>query len=187
MLFRSRARRIPNALTLVGAAVGLLLRAPHGGAVVVDGAAGMGIAVLLALPPFALGFLGGGDVKLLGAVGAFLGLGHLPGALAFVALAGGVLALLEAARHHALKRALANPSGFARNWGLLSRAGVPAAFPRIATRSSGLPRSGGSARNASQTPPVRTESARHEECTATPSFRWSSRRPSGRSTTPMYW
>src|SRR5918992_937480 len=68
-----------------------------------------------------------------------------------------------------------------------ARAVVPAALPRIATRSSGRPRSGGSARNASHTPPVRTESRRQTECTATPSFRYSSRRPSSSSTTWMYW
>jgi prepilin peptidase CpaA len=130
-----RARRIPNALTLAGAGVGLLLRVPLGGAALLDGAAGLGVAVLLALPPFALGFLGGGDVKLLGAVGAFLGLGHLPGALAFVALAGGVLALLEAARQHALKRALANTYGFAKDWVLFARAGVAARWQAPGTMS----------------------------------------------------
>ena len=130
-----RARRIPNALTLAGALVGLLLRVPLGGAAVLDGAAGAGVAVLLALPPFALGFLGGGDVKLLGAVGAFLGLGGLPGALAFVAVAGGILALLEAARQHALKRALTNTYGFVKDWVLFARAGVAARWQTPGTMS----------------------------------------------------
>jgi hypothetical protein len=71
----------------------------------------------------------------LGAVGAFLGLGHLPGALAFVALAGGVLALLEAARQHALKRALANTYGFAKDWVLFARAGVAARWQAPGTMS----------------------------------------------------
>jgi prepilin peptidase CpaA len=115
--------------------VGLLLRLPHGGPALLDGVAGLAVAVLLALPPFALGFLGGGDVKLLGAVGAFLGLGRLPGALAFVALTGGGLALLEAARQHALKRALANTYGFARDWMLFARAGVAARWQQPGTMS----------------------------------------------------
>jgi prepilin peptidase CpaA len=130
-----RARRIPNALTLAGVAVGLMLRAPLGSAELLNGVAGVGIAVLLTLPPFALGFLGGGDVKLLGAAGAFLGMDRLPGALVFVALAGGVLALLEAARQQALKRALANTYGFARNWVLFARAGVATQLPAPGTAS----------------------------------------------------
>ena len=42
-------------------------------------------------------------------------------------------------------------------------------------------------RNVSQTPPVSTVSRRQTECTATPSFSFSAREPSARSTTWMYW
>ena len=52
-----------------------------------------GIAFLICLPVFALGGLGGGDVKLLTAVGAFLGMERLWGALAVTAIAGGIFAL----------------------------------------------------------------------------------------------
>ncbi len=121
-----RGRRIPNALTITGAAAGLLLRVPLGGAALLDGVAGLGVALLIALVPFALGVLGGGDAKLLSAVGAFVGLGRLPGALLLVALAGGVLALLEAARQRMLRRALANTFAFVKDWVLFARAGVAA-------------------------------------------------------------
>lgn len=130
-----RGRRIPNALNLVGAAAGLLLRVPLGGPAVLDGAAGLLVALLIALPPFALGVLGGGDAKLLGAVGAFVGLGRLPGALVLVALAGGVLALIEATRRRALGRALANTFGFVKDWALFARAGVAARWRSPATLS----------------------------------------------------
>ena len=119
-----RGRRIPNALTLTGAAAGLLLRVPLGGSAVLDGLAGLGVALLIGLAPFALGVLGGGDTKLLGAVGAFVGLGRLPGTLLLVALAGGVLALFEAVRQRALGRTLANTFGFVKDWWMFARAGV---------------------------------------------------------------
>ncbi len=119
-----RERRIPNALTLAGVAAGLALRIPLGGVGVLDGMGGVLVALLLALPIFALGFLGGGDVKLLGAVGAFVGLGQLFGTLALVAIAGGILALLEAARRRVFVRSLANTYDFAKDWVLFARAGA---------------------------------------------------------------
>lgn len=128
-----RSRRVPNALTLAGAIAGLLLRIPLGASAVADGAAGMGVAILLALLPFAFGFLGGGDVKLLGAVGAFMGLGRLPGALAAVAIAGGLLALLAAVRQRALKQVLSNTYGFTRDWLLFAPAGIA---PQLRTQGT---------------------------------------------------
>ena len=79
--FDVRERRIPNALTLAGAAAALLLRSGWGWGSVLEGAAGAGLAVVVGLVPFALGYLGGGDVKLLGAVGASMGTDRLLGAL----------------------------------------------------------------------------------------------------------
>lgn len=119
-----RERRIPNPITLAGVVVGLALRVPLGGVAVLDGLGGTLVALVLALPIFALGFLGGGDVKLLGAVGAFVGLGELFGTLALVAIAGGVLALLEAAWRRVFVRSLANTYDFAKDWVLFARAGA---------------------------------------------------------------
>src|SRR5437868_8522669 len=69
-----RTRRIPNVISGSALLVGVVLNALYygstgllwslGGAVIV-------VAVLLA--PFALGGLGGGDVKMIAAIGAFLG------------------------------------------------------------------------------------------------------------------
>jgi prepilin peptidase CpaA len=133
--FDVRGRRIPNALTLAGAAAALLLRVPLGGWAVLDGLASLALALLIALPAFALGFLGGGDAKLLGAVGAFVGLSRLPGTLALVALAGGALALVAAARQGVLHRSLANTYGFAKDWVLFARAGVAARWRSPASLS----------------------------------------------------
>ena len=67
-------RRIPNLLSGVGIVAGVVLNTLYFGA---DGllASGAGFAAALALLlfPFAMGGIGGGDVKMMGAIGALLG------------------------------------------------------------------------------------------------------------------
>ena len=93
-----RTRRIPNRLTLAGLVLGLLLRTPLGLEAVLLGVAGAVLALLVALPLFALGGIGGGDAKLLMAAGAFLGpQGLLVAGLAAGAL-GGVMAVYTIVR-----------------------------------------------------------------------------------------
>ena len=91
------SRRIPNYLTITAVVVGILLRAPYGLQSVGLGVLGIGLALVLTIPLFFLGVLGGGDVKLLGVVGAFMGPGQLIGACLLIALLGGVFALADAA------------------------------------------------------------------------------------------
>jgi prepilin peptidase CpaA len=86
-----RTRRIPNVLTVSGLGVALALRAIIGVDAFVAGLAGGVIALGLTLPLVMLGGLGGGDSKLLVAVGAFLGPAGLPMALLVTALVGGVM------------------------------------------------------------------------------------------------
>lgn len=62
----ARGGRIPNALTLPALAVGLLAGSPSGAL----------LSVAPLLPLFAMLKIGGGDVKLLAALGAFLGPGR---------------------------------------------------------------------------------------------------------------
>jgi prepilin peptidase CpaA len=72
--FDVRTRRIPNLLCVAFLFVGLVLRAVTGGlGALALGLAGAAIGVALLLAPFALRLLGGGDVKLLGAIGGWLG------------------------------------------------------------------------------------------------------------------
>jgi len=103
-----RQRRIPNALTIAGLAVALLLRAPLGLAAVGSGLAGAGIALGLSLVFFLAGGMGGGDVKLLAAVGAFLGPQRLWPALLVMALTGGLMAGWVILRRGAIPETTAN-------------------------------------------------------------------------------
>ena len=69
-----RERRIPNWLTLGGIAFGVGAAAIEGGADgLVDSALGLAIAGGLFLPFCLLGVVGGGDMKLMAAVGAIVG------------------------------------------------------------------------------------------------------------------
>ena len=106
-------RRIPNVLTLTGLCVALGLRAMGGGPAVLDGLAGAGMGLALSFPLFALGGMGGGDVKLITAVGAFLGPIQLIYALLATALIGGLLALIVSARRGALRRVVRSSGGVA--------------------------------------------------------------------------
>lgn len=103
-----RSRRIPNALTVTGVTAALVLRAPLGWAALADGALGIGLALLLTVPFFLVKALGGGDVKLMAAVGAFMGPVELVGACLLIGLLGGIVALVEAIRRGALRTVLIN-------------------------------------------------------------------------------
>ena len=103
-----RTGRIPNVLTLCGLIAALSLRAVGGFDLLGSGLAGAALALALSLPLFLLGGLGGGDVKLLVAVGAFLAPSKLFMALAVMAIVGGLLALVAVVRRRALGRTLAN-------------------------------------------------------------------------------
>jgi len=104
--FDVRERRIPNQLTVLAFLIALFMRSFLGLPALGSGLAGAGICFLLALPFFLARGLGGGDVKLLTAFGAFLGLEQLASALLVTALAGGVLAVFAMVRHRAVARTL---------------------------------------------------------------------------------
>src|SRR5215472_15623090 len=120
--FDVRERRIPNAVTVAGALIGLLLRMSMGFGPLVDGLLGAGRALLVAMTPFVLGVLGGGDVKLLAAVGAFFGVERLFGGLVLIAAMGGALAIVEAVRRRALMSTLASTVNLGKQWLFFGRA-----------------------------------------------------------------
>jgi prepilin peptidase CpaA len=93
-----RTRRIPNWLTgaIAGAGFGLAF---GGGAVTpLQAAFGLLLGLALMLPGHVIGATGAGDVKLMAAVGSFLGPSLVFRAFLYSALAGGVLALAVAMR-----------------------------------------------------------------------------------------
>ncbi len=103
-----RSRSIPNWLTLGGILAGFAVNYYSSG---VPGlkTAGMGfLASLLFLIPFVLGFLGGGDVKLMAAVGAFAGAGNLLVIFVLDAIFGGAVALIGVVARGRIRRTLFN-------------------------------------------------------------------------------
>ncbi len=90
-------RKIPNWLVLLAACGGILLNALAGVAGVSDSLLGIVAGIGVLLVPFALGWVGAGDVKMLGAVGAVLGLAWIPRVLFYSALAGGACAIVTLA------------------------------------------------------------------------------------------
>jgi prepilin peptidase CpaA len=102
-------RRIPNALTFGAAAAAFVVQTYLGGwPGAATALAGCAVGVTLFFPVFALGGMGAGDVKLLGAIGAWVG----PAAAIWVALysgiAGGIAGLLVAGFSGYLGRMLTN-------------------------------------------------------------------------------
>ena len=93
-VFDLRSRRIPNALTFGATAAGFLFAAATGGASGVGaGVGGWAIAMLLWLPIYALGGMGAGDVKLMAAVGMWIGPAGALHAALYAAIAGAILGL----------------------------------------------------------------------------------------------
>jgi prepilin peptidase CpaA len=119
-----RTRRIPNALTFGSAIVAVAFHALDAGTVravpgaIAWSAAGCAVGFLLFLPLFLLGGMGAGDVKLLAAMGAWLG----PAAVCWVAIygsvAGGVMALPLIVARRAVGRTWSNIWGLIGYWRL---------------------------------------------------------------------
>ena len=102
-----RTRRVPNALTLSLAVAGVTLAgAGEGRFGFVLAVAGGLLGVALMLPGYLFGGTGGGDLKLLAALGTFLGPGRTLTAFVAMAIAGGVIALMVAAYRGRLRSTL---------------------------------------------------------------------------------
>lgn len=92
-----RTRRIPNAISVGLAVLGIVLAATGMTGITVGSSfAGFMLGLVLMLPGRILGATGAGDVKLMAAVGAVIGVERVPLALVCTAIAGGVLAIAVA-------------------------------------------------------------------------------------------
>ena len=138
-----RTMRIPNRLTLVGAVTGLLFNAAipwellgwrsglHGR---VWAFGGMLVGIVALLPLYLLRVMGAGDVKLMGMVGAFVGLQQIVPAVLTVFVAGGIVALAWSAYRRVFRRTTAGAAEIALS---LAFAAVHGTRPTLAATSAG--------------------------------------------------
>lgn len=112
-----RTRRIPNALTLGAAVVALAFHAATAGfSGLAMSAGGWLLGAALFFPFFALRGMGAGDVKLLAAVGAWLGPAQVIWVALITSVAGGVLGLFVALFYGYLRKALDNLFSLLMQW-----------------------------------------------------------------------
>lgn len=134
--FDLRTRRIPNRLTLPLVLAGLLLSALTGsGAAFLSSLLSVLVTLVIGIPVSRAGLLGGGDVKMIAAIGALLGHGLLLQSLLWTAVLGVAVSLFMLVARRALlpflRRLVA--AGYGRmRWGaegpLMAGAGHPIAF-----------------------------------------------------------
>lgn len=138
-----KSRRIPNPLTFGGAAAAFAFQAATSGWPGLGSAAsGLVVGLVLFLPFFVLGGIGGGDVKLLAALGAWLGPGQTLWLAAWSAMAGGPMALVVAAWRGYLRQALTNVWSLLMFWrvmGLEPHPAISLASPGAARLPYSLP------------------------------------------------
>lgn len=102
-------RRIPNALTFPAFFAGLIVSTVAGGwRGLASALAASLIAFSISILFFAAHAMGGGDVKLLAAVAAFLGMPYVFPQLIYTALIGGILGLIVAVWHGRLLATIKN-------------------------------------------------------------------------------
>jgi prepilin peptidase CpaA len=131
------SRKIPNWLTFGSAVAALIFHTFTGGA---DGAlrAALGwcAGVAVFLPFFLLRGMGAGDVKLLAALGAWLGPVSVLWVALFTSMAGAVLALVVAGAHGYLRTAFQNLWLLGAHWRVMG----PRALPAVSLDQKGSPR-----------------------------------------------
>jgi prepilin peptidase CpaA len=121
-----QSRRIPNVLTFGAAGTAVMVHGAIGGfGGLATSVGGWLLGVALFLPFFALGGMGGGDVKLLGALGAWLGPNDAFWVAIYASMAGGVMAVVLALGSGYLRTALSNVRNLLTYWALAGPRPVP--------------------------------------------------------------
>lgn len=93
--FDAKERRIPNKVTFIGIVVGLLFNLITGGWTgLFTSFLGLLVGIAIFFIPFAMGGMGAGDVKLMGAIGALMGWRFSLEAAIYSALVGGAMVLV---------------------------------------------------------------------------------------------
>jgi prepilin peptidase CpaA len=126
-----RSRRIPNLLTVTGLAAALALRAVVGPGAILDGLVGALLAFVLTLPLIVLGVMGGGDAKLLIAIGGFMGPRNFLTAAVLIAIIGGMMAVVDSGRRGVLLPVLYNCGQIMKHWATLGRRGANRSFASV--------------------------------------------------------
>jgi prepilin peptidase CpaA len=132
-----RSRRIPNVLTAGAILVAIPYLMLNGGLSSLSrGLLGAGMGLLLFFPYFALGGLGAGDVKLLAAIGMWLGPRPTLWVALFASMAGGVIAIGVALSHGYLRQAISNLALLITHW----RVSGPRSLDSVSLQSGRSPR-----------------------------------------------
>ena len=124
-------RRIPNLAAFLGAVAALALSVSPGGTGAGNAMLGLACGLAVPLPFKLLGVMGAGDVKLLAAVGAFVGFPGVLWVITVAFVAGGALSLAWAMRYRAARAMMGN-----------LRAGLVQVTAGRLPRPGGLPLSG---------------------------------------------
>lgn len=122
-----RYRKIHNALTFPAVLYGLAISFFYGPEVFTASLKGFGLGLVCLLPFFLLGGIGGGDVKLLAAIGAVGGYPFILRAIVYMAFLGGVMAFLALVWKKSARESIGDLSGLVMTLAIFFK--HPAASP----------------------------------------------------------
>lgn len=120
-----RTRRIPNLLTASLALFGLAVAALQGAGALGSSALALLVVFLAGTLAFSAGWFGGGDVKLIAACAAVVGMQHLVLLLSCIGMTGGVVVIAYVLRKRMLRTTIASTFGTLSGRAPISNLSVP--------------------------------------------------------------